>query len=127
MTKRVQFIRSFDYFSMHCLCHFSLQAVWEDATEGTGKAEIRNSKLPAVGEACKIIIRLSPRLTECQSISCCFKPSQPERVRSGLKETFIKRYIVERTNKAEMRPEQQSEKAESCRDNLWNEIQLKGP
>ena len=26
-----------------------------------------------------------------------------------------------------MRPEEQSEKAESCRENLWNKIQLKGP
>ena len=41
------------------------------------------------------------------------------------KETFKKRYIVERTNKAEIRPKEQSEKAESCRENLWNEIQLK--
>ena len=40
---------------------------------------------------------------------------------SGLKETFIKRYIVERTTKAEIRPEEQSEKAESCRENLWKE------
>ena len=31
----------------------------------------------------------------------CFKPSQPQRIISGLKETFIKRYTVERTNKAE--------------------------
>ena len=46
---------------------------------------------------------------------------------SGLKETFIKRYTVERTNKAEIRPEEQSEKVESCRENLGNEIQLKGP
>ena len=38
---------------------------------------------------------------------------------------FHKRYI-ERTNKAEIRPEEQSEKAESCQENLWNEIQLKG-
>ena len=45
---------------------------------------------------------------------------------SGLKETFTKRYIVERTNKAEKRPEEQSEKAESCRENLWNEIELGG-
>ena len=45
----------------------------------------------------------------------------------GLRETFIKRYIVERTNKAELRPGEQSEKAESCRENLRNEIQLKGP
>ena len=31
----------------------------------------------------------------------CFEPSQPLEFISGLKETFIKRYIVERTNKAE--------------------------
>ena len=54
-------------------------------------------------------------------------PSQPQRIISGLREIFIKRYIVERTNKEEIRPEQQSEKAESCRENLWNETQLKGP
>ena len=35
--------------------------------------------------------------------------------------------MVERINKAEIRPEEQSEKAESCLENLWNEIQLKGP
>ena len=44
-----------------------------------------------------------------------------------MKETFFKKKdIVERTSKAEIRPEEQSEKAESCRENLWNEIQLKG-
>ena len=37
---------------------------------------------------------------------------------SGLKEISIKRYVVERTNKAEIRPEEQSEKTESCRENL---------
>ena len=46
---------------------------------------------------------------------------------SGLKETFTKRDIVERTNKAEIRLEEQSENAESCREYIWNEIQLKGP
>ena len=60
-------------------------------------------------------------------VSWCFKPSQSQRIISGLRETFIKRYTVERTNEAEMRPEEQSEKAESYRENLWNEIQLKGP
>ena len=55
-----------------------------------------------------------------------FEASQPLRIISGLKETFIKRYIVERTNKTDIRPKEQSEKAESCRENLWNEIQLKG-
>ena len=44
-----------------------------------------------------------------------------------MKETFVKVYILERTNKAKTKPEEQSEKAESCRDNLWNAIQLKGP
>ena len=46
---------------------------------------------------------------------------------SGVKETFIKRFIVERTNDAEIRPEEQSETAKSCRENLWKEVQLKGP
>ena len=41
---------------------------------------------------------------------------------SGLRETFMKRYIVERTSKTEIRPEEQSKKAESCRENLCNEI-----
>ena len=40
---------------------------------------------------------------------------------------FQKRYIAERTNDAEIRPEEKSEKTESRRENLWNEIQLKGP
>ena len=55
------------------------------------------------------------------------EPSQPQRIISGLKHTFVKRYIVKRTNKTEIRLEKQSEKAESCREGLWNEIQLKGP
>ena len=38
----------------------------------------------------------------------------------------MKRHIVERTNKAEIRPEEQSEKAESCRKNSWNEVHSKG-
>ena len=50
-------------------------------------------------------------------VSLCFKPSQLQRIISGLKETSIKRYIVERTDKAEIRPEEQSGKGESCRDN----------
>ena len=41
--------------------------------------------------------------------------------------TFIKSSVVERTNKAEIRREEQSETVESCRENVWNEIQLKGP
>ena len=59
--------------------------------------------------------------------SWCFRPSQPQRIISGLRETLIKRDIVKRTSKAEIRLEEQSEKVESCRENSWNEIQLKGP
>ena len=46
---------------------------------------------------------------------------------SGLRETFVKRYIVERTNKAQVRSEVRDVKAESCQENVWNEMQLKGP
>ena len=60
-------------------------------------------------------------------VSWCFKPSQAQRIITGLRETFVKRYIVERTNKAGIRPEEQSEKAESYREKLWNKIQLKEP
>ena len=52
------------------------------------------------------------------SVSRCFKPSQPQRIISGLRETFRKRYLVKRTNKAEIRLEEQSEKAESCLEEL---------
>ena len=34
-------------------------------------------------------------------------------------------YIIERTNEAEIKLEEQSKKTESCQANLWNEIQLK--
>ena len=37
-----------------------------------------------------------------------------------MRETFIKGFIVERTNKAEIAPKEKSEKAENCRENLWN-------
>ena len=50
------------------------------------------------------------------------KASQPQRIISGLRETFVKRYIVQRTNKAELRPEVQSEKVKSCRENLERAI-----
>ena len=48
-------------------------------------------------------------------------PSHPQRIILGLRETFIKRYIIESTNEAELRPEQQSEKVESYWENLCNE------
>ena len=53
-------------------------------------------------------------MTFSKLVICCFKPSQPQRITSGLKKTFTKRYNTER------RPEEQNEKMESCRENLWN-------
>ena len=67
------------------------------------------------------------RVTIDEQLVLCFEPSQPLGITSGLKETFMKRHIVERTNKAEIRPEEQSEKTESCRETSWIEIQFKGP
>ena len=61
------------------------------------------------------------------TVSCCFKPTQPKKITLGLRETFTKRYVVEKTTKTKVRPKEQSEKADSYRENLWNEIQLKGP
>ena len=52
---------------------------------------------------------------ESRLVNWCFEPSQPLGIASGLKETFIKRYIVERTNEAEIRPEAKSEKTDSSR------------
>ena len=48
-------------------------------------------------------------------VSWYFEPSQPLGIVSGLKKTFITRHTVEKTNKAKIRPEEQSEKMESCR------------
>ena len=42
--------------------------------------------------------------------SLVFRAQSPQGIISGLKETFIKRHTVERTNKAETRPEEQSQK-----------------
>ena len=57
-----------------------------------------------------------------------FKPGQPQRILSGLQETFIiiERCIAERTIKAEIKPEERCEKAGSSRENLRNDIQSKG-
>ena len=63
----------------------------------------------------------------CYSVIWCFAPIQPLGIISGLRETSIKRYTVERANKAEMRQEEQSKKVESCQENLWNKILLNGP
>ena len=67
----------------------------------------------ALGE---FTIKIPKQWTVSELVSWCFKPSQPQRIIPGLKETSIKRYIVERANKAEIRPEEESEKAESCQE-----------
>ena len=54
--------------------------------------------------------RVKKKERERELVSWYFKPCQPQRITSGLMETFTKRYIVERTNKGEIRPEEQSEK-----------------
>ena len=60
-----------------------------------------------------------------QLVNWCFEPSQPLGIISGLKETFIKRYKVERTNKAEIRPEEQSEKTRESSGEFmkWNTVE----
>ena len=62
-------------------------------------------------------------------VSWCFKASQPQRITitSGLRETFVKVYIyiVERTNKAELRPKEQTEKAKELSGEFmeWNRVE----
>ena len=56
--------------------------------------------------ACACVERVKREVKEL--INWCSEPSQPMGIISGLKETFIKRRIVERTKK--IRPEGQSEK-----------------
>ena len=59
-------------------------------------------------EAFLHIMRTIPLLivVSVELVSWCFKASQPQRIISGLRETFLKRYTVERTNKAAIRPEE---------------------
>ena len=70
-------------------------------------------------------VRLSATAHRVKLVNWCFEPGQPLGIISGLKETFITKHRVERTNNAETRPEEQSEKTESCLQNVWNKIQLK--
>ena len=55
-----------------------------------------------------------------------FEPSQPLGIISGPTETFRKRYIVERTNNAEIRPEEQSEKLRVVRRIYGMKYSFKG-
>ena len=65
-------------------------------------------------------------LAEKLLLNRSFEPSQPLGITSGLKETSKKnkkKPIGERTNKAAIRPEKQSEKTESCREILCNTVE----
>ena len=55
-----------------------------------------------------------------------FEPSQRLWIISGLKETFTMRNTVKRTNKTEIRLEEQSEKTESCWENFGMKYSWKG-
>ena len=57
--------------------------------------------------AMKMVITVAAVMMALTIFSQCFKPSEPQKILSGLRETFIKRYIVERTNEAEIRLEEQ--------------------
>ena len=64
----------------------------------------------------------SSRVASCSSVSYLigiFEPSRPLEIISGPKETFINRYVVERTSKAETRQEEQSKKTQSCLGGIY--------
>ena len=83
-----------------------------------GVCELIRGVCELVGGVCELVDGV------CESVGALYPVNT---IMSGPKETFLKRYVVERTNKAEIRPEEQSETAEICRENLWDEIQLKMP
>ena len=70
-------------------------------------------KTPILSRAHSALQLYIQHLQYTMLVSWCFKTSQPQRIILGLRETFIKRYIVERTHKAEMRPGEQSEDEEN--------------
>ena len=56
--------------------------------------------------------------SKLQSISKLFIPESLYHKSLLFRETFIKRYVAEKTSKAEIRSEEQSEKAENSWENL---------
>ena len=59
------------------------------------------------------LAKLSPSQHYCGRLSYLVSAFSPVDLKeSGLRETFIKRYQIERTNNEEIRPEEQSAKAE---------------
>ena len=73
--------------------------------------DINISGMALQGEHLNILAAVKKVANGWESIvSWCFERGRPRRIALGLRETFTKRSIVERTNKAEIRPEEQSEK-----------------
>ena len=58
-----------------------------------------------------------------QSVNWCFESSQPLGTKSGLKETFIKRYIVERTNRDKTRRTEWENGELSGEFMEWNKVE----
>ena len=73
--------------------------------ERTNKEKIRTEEESEKTESVRIIM-------VGWLVSWCFQPSQPQKITSKLRDTFVKKCTVERTSRAELRPEEQSEKAE---------------
>ena len=101
----------------------------KNAGEWTGRVEIRKKSL-AVSVACLAIYWPTPGFKGRTFKLCvltrwdfnfCVR-SSPLR---GHLRRLRKRFIVERTNEAEIRLGEQSENTESWRENLWIEIQVK--
>ena len=61
--------------------------------EGGGEREKEGERLITFS-----FLSLSPSHWSRELVRWCFKRSQPQRIISGLKDTFIKRYTFERTN-----------------------------
>ena len=57
-------------------------------------------------------------------LSWCFEPSQPQRITSGLDYIWAMGDFYKEIYKAEIRPEEQSEKAERCRENFHGRLSL---
>ena len=98
------------------------ERAWE--RRGGGRKLVSKLVLYKPSQPQRIISGLRETFVERLLVSWCFKPSQPQRITSGL---IVERHTVERTNKAALRPGEQSKKAKSCRENEWNKIQLKAP
>ena len=79
---------------------FLFIVVWpEEQTPHADRVGTDDKSDGCVGGGSKSIHTESDSVSESWSVSSsCFKPSQPRRIMSGLRETSKKRYMVERTS-----------------------------